>query len=89
MEVGIRELRNNLARWLARAKKGEEIVVTERGKPVARLGPLRDRTMEELIAAGVVTPAKRPKTKLSGRRRVKAKGSVTEILLQMRDEDPY
>jgi prevent-host-death family protein len=88
MEVGIRELRNNLARWLARAKKGEEIVVTERGKPIARLGPLRDRTMEELVAAGVVTPAKRPKTKIT-EPGVKAKGSVTEILRRMRDEDPY
>lgn len=88
MEVGIRELRANLSRWLRHVKEGEEIVVTERGKAVARLGPLRDRTIEELIAAGVVTPAKRPKTKIT-EPGVKAKGSVTEILLEMRDEGPY
>jgi len=37
VEVGVRELRENLAAWLDRAAAGEEIVITERGKPKARL----------------------------------------------------
>jgi len=36
MEVGVRELRTNLSQWIARAKRGQEVVITERGKPVAR-----------------------------------------------------
>ena len=35
--VGIKEIRNNLSRYLARVKSGEEVQITERGKPIARI----------------------------------------------------
>jgi prevent-host-death family protein len=37
--VGSRELKNRLGRYLGLVGKGETIVVTDRGKPVARLVP--------------------------------------------------
>lgn len=37
--VGVRELRQNLSRYLQRVKQGEAFVVTERGEEVARLTP--------------------------------------------------
>ncbi|HET7044277.1 MAG TPA: type II toxin-antitoxin system prevent-host-death family antitoxin [Gaiellaceae bacterium] len=37
--VGVRELRQNLSRYLDRVKSGESLVVTERGREVARLIP--------------------------------------------------
>jgi prevent-host-death family protein len=37
--VGVRELRQNLSRYLVQVKSGESFVVTERGKEVARLIP--------------------------------------------------
>ena len=37
VEVGVRDLQNNLSRYLDRVSDGLEIVVTERGRPVARL----------------------------------------------------
>jgi len=37
--VGVRELRQNLSRYLDRVKEGEAFVVTERGEEVARLTP--------------------------------------------------
>jgi prevent-host-death family protein len=37
--VGVRELRQNLSRYLADVKGGESFVVTERGREVARLTP--------------------------------------------------
>ncbi|MGH2935031.1 MAG: type II toxin-antitoxin system Phd/YefM family antitoxin [Gaiellaceae bacterium] len=37
--VGIRELRQNLSKYVERVKAGEELVVTERGRDVARLIP--------------------------------------------------
>lgn len=37
--VGSRELKNRLGRYLGLAGKGETIIVTDRGKPVARLVP--------------------------------------------------
>lgn len=38
--IGVRELRLDASRWLARARAGEIFVVTDRGRPVAQLGPL-------------------------------------------------
>jgi prevent-host-death family protein len=37
--VGVRELRQNLSRYLERVKDGETLTVTERGQEVARLVP--------------------------------------------------
>ena len=37
--VGVRELRQNLSRYLQLVKEGESFVVTERGREVARLLP--------------------------------------------------
>lgn len=37
--VGVRELRQNLSRYLVDVKHGESFVVTERGREVARLTP--------------------------------------------------
>ena len=37
--VGVRELRQNLSRYLVEVKAGESFVVTERGREVARLTP--------------------------------------------------
>jgi len=48
----VSELRANLRDWLERAREGDEVVVTERGIPVARLlgieaAPLLDRLTAE------------------------------------------
>lgn len=37
--VGVRELRQNISRYLERVKEGETFVVTEHGREVARLVP--------------------------------------------------
>jgi prevent-host-death family protein len=58
--VGVRKFRENLSHYLDLVKEGREVVViTERGKPVARLeGP---SNLERLIAEGKVRPARKPK----------------------------
>jgi prevent-host-death family protein len=82
-EVGIRELRDHLSRYLERAEGGEEIVVTDRGRAIARVVPLSgERTIDRLIREGKVTPAKRPKGPAP--RRVKATGSVSEFVAEQR-----
>lgn len=40
MDVAVRELKAKLSAYLARAAAGERITVTDRGKPIAVLGPL-------------------------------------------------
>jgi prevent-host-death family protein len=58
VEVGIRELRAHLSRYLDLVRKGEEIVVTDRGTPIARISAANGRSrIDELIAAGVIEPA--------------------------------
>ena len=55
--VGMRDLGQNVSRELARVKKGESLVVTEYGRPVARLVPYAPaRTLEELVESGEATP---------------------------------
>lgn len=37
--VGIKELKNQLTQYLRRTKKGQEVIITERGKPIAVIRP--------------------------------------------------
>jgi prevent-host-death family protein len=56
--VGVRDLKNQLSAHLDRVKGGEEITVTEHGRPIARLSPVGvdvDR-MTALVDAGIVRP---------------------------------
>jgi prevent-host-death family protein len=39
MEVSVRELKNHLSKYLRRVQAGEDVVITSRGRPVARLAP--------------------------------------------------
>jgi prevent-host-death family protein len=61
-QVGIRELRNNVAAVVRRAAGGERIVVTVDGLATAQLGPLEPTgqlTLDDLVAAGLVLPPAR------------------------------
>ena len=63
VKVGIRELRENLSSYLERVKNGDELLVTERGAPIARIvQPESDEEhIARLIRQGTITPARRPK----------------------------
>jgi prevent-host-death family protein len=39
-KIGIRELRQHASVWVAKAKAGKVILITDRGQPVARLVPM-------------------------------------------------
>jgi len=41
--AGVREARQDLTSLLDDVRKGREVVITERGRPVARLVPIRPR----------------------------------------------
>ena len=53
--VGIRDLKNQLTQYLRRTKRGQEVIITEHGKPIAVIRP----------AEGVL-PAASLETRLSG-----------------------
>lgn len=51
-QVGSRDARTHFHELLAKVEAGEEFVITKRGKPVARLEPLRNgATLEQRRAA--------------------------------------
>jgi prevent-host-death family protein len=55
-KVGVRELRQNLTKYLRRVKRGERLEVTERGRPVAVLAPIGrpKSSLARLISSGRV-----------------------------------
>ncbi len=57
MTVGIRELKNSLSGYLERAKRGEQIVVTERGKPVALLKSIESAEPSDSLEARLARAA--------------------------------
>lgn len=50
--VGIRELRQRASELLRRVETGESIEITDRGRPVAVLGPLPENPLERMRASG-------------------------------------
>jgi prevent-host-death family protein len=60
--VGVAELRQNLSVYLRRVERGERLVVTDRNRPVAELGPppSTGEALDRLIAEGHVSrPSRR------------------------------
>jgi len=81
-EVGVRELHNRLSEYLERVEEGGEVVVTRRGRPVARLSGLGERPLENLAGRGLV---RMPQSERSPRSaRVKGTGSVSDLVSEQR-----
>ena len=80
MEVGIRALRNHLSEFVERVRGGEELVVTDRGRPVARLVPVdRERTLDRLVREGLVERAPARQRRRPSRR-MPAGGGASDLL---------
>jgi prevent-host-death family protein len=63
--MGIAELKALLSETLARVKAGEEVLVTEHGRPIARLVPLSSAATpavatQELVRVGLVKAPEKP-----------------------------
>ena len=82
--VSVRELRQHLSRYLKRVAAGERLVVTERRRPVAMLGPLPEQedVLEYLIAIGAATPATEDLLHLPPPLRAPGDGSSTAEILE-------
>jgi prevent-host-death family protein len=87
--AAVRELRQNLSKYLDRVKKGERFEVTERGKPVAMLVPLDDASdpIARLEAEGlVVRRAARPIDDLGPPQPLPPGSTTAELLDEQREE---
>ena len=85
--VGMKELKTRLTRYLRRIKAGEEVIVTERGKPIALLQPIQSATnvrsletrLAQLEAQGLLTaPQRKPLRRV---RRVKIGGPPLSTII--------
>jgi len=86
MDVAVTELRAHLSEWVERVRAGDEIVITDRGVPVARLlGLTTTGTLQRLAAEGVIgraAAAQRPAA--SGRVRPRPRRPVADIVGEQR-----
>jgi prevent-host-death family protein len=84
-EVGVRELKNQLSRYLGRVQDGEEVIVTERGRPIARLSPIDHSTdrLADLVASGAVRPP-RSTTRRRPPRRITPAEPVSDLVADQR-----
>jgi prevent-host-death family protein len=58
MNVGIRELKAHLSRFLTQVRQGERITVTDRGRPIAIIGPTAanadDQRIDSMVRDGTL-----------------------------------
>ncbi len=63
--VKVGNLKANLSAHLRYVRGGEEIIVCDRDRPIARIVPIRDEEqsdqLKRLVARGVLTPPTEPK----------------------------
>jgi prevent-host-death family protein len=83
VDVGIRDLRDNLSRHLASVSDGHTVTVTDHGRPIARIVPVGQPTrLEALIAEGRV--AKAPRRKRPAPDPLPAVGTVSDLVRDQR-----
>ena len=59
VSVSVTELNQNTSAVLARAKRGEHVTITERGKVIATLAPAEPHPLAHLVAEGRLHPPTR------------------------------
>jgi prevent-host-death family protein len=86
MDVAVSELRAHLSHWIGRVREGDEVVVTERGVPVARiLGLTTTPALEQLTHEGVIArPAHGSRPTATGRARPRSRRPVADVVSEHR-----
>ncbi|MDR1294869.1 MAG: type II toxin-antitoxin system prevent-host-death family antitoxin [Bifidobacteriaceae bacterium] len=88
--VGIRELRQNPAGAIAAARRGEEVIITDRGAEVAQIIPLPATRRERMVAAGRLRPASRDHRDFGPPEELgEGQPSPSEVLAEMRDAERW
>jgi prevent-host-death family protein len=86
--IGIRELKSTLSECVRAVKSGQTIVVTEHGRPVARIIPeatsLQDR-LEALRKGGTIAWSGRPLRRATPVRRARGTRTVADLVVENRE----
>ena len=84
-EVGVRELHDRLSRYVQHVKDGAEVVVTMRGRRVARLVPVDELDpLADLRARGLVHEPTAPRHPRGRHARLKAASPVSDLVADQR-----
>lgn len=79
----MRELRDHLSRYLEQVQAGAEVVVTDRGRAIARMLPIgEERAIDRLVREGLVTPAKQRRRRRP--RPLRSAGPVSDLVAEQR-----
>lgn len=86
MDVAVTELRAQLGRWIAEAREGTDVVITERGVPVARIVALEATpVIERLTNEGVIArPVNTTRPVADSQKRPTPKRSVANLVSEQR-----
>ncbi len=89
--IGIREFKEQLSGHIKEVKNGATLVITERGKPVARLLPVApagapiEAKLHQLVEAGVISWSGRKLSPTVPTIPVRGSKTVAEMLIEDRD----
>ncbi|OGA49972.1 MAG: hypothetical protein A3G24_07885 [Betaproteobacteria bacterium RIFCSPLOWO2_12_FULL_62_13] len=86
--VSIRELKSRLSHYLRLTRKGESVVITDRGVPIGRIVPIGQDLDQRLAAMRETGQAQWSGRKLRRRApvaKVRGRGSVAALLVEDRE----
>ena len=86
-QVGVRALQPHASEVVRRAAAGETVEITDRGRPVAQLVPLRASGLEHLLAAGLARHARCRLVDLAEPLPTSTGASLSELLSQQREHE--
>jgi prevent-host-death family protein len=91
MRVGLREANQKFSKLVRAVRRGKEVILTDRGKPVARLVPIATASTEDRIRrmeeSGFLIPARKPGLMAPFKGfRIRGK-SIVDTIREMRDEE--
>ena len=86
--VGIRELKAHLSSYMRQVKSGTFVIITERGRPVGRIVPMRpslDARLQDLAEAGLVAWSGHRLFPLTPVAHTQGKQMIADLLLEDRE----
>ena len=75
IKTGIKETRKRLSEYISMVQKGEEIIITKRDEPVAKLVPVGKKSLRDLKSHKELRNAIKPKGK-----------PLSQIVIESREE---
>lgn len=84
-EVGVRELHDQLSRYLRYVGSGNDVMITMRGRRIARLSMAQDDDpLADLRARGLVRDPQRSRRRALGRELLTTDDSVSDLVSEQR-----